>query len=495
MSKELNKALDLLREIRPSIPKDVLELWCKDRDAFLAQRSEFHQHLKECADEVATWPSYKREALTQPRTTKVEQAGGDERDLQGAQGERDGWGPLPIVQVPWNVFDRAVMWVEDRRRYGDDGTIVDDWKALKTIQRAALAQPSPVSEALIYACKNLAQITSSDGSGHADIALAVLRMADVGDDERERLVNEWKAARAWKPAPAQADEKPGDSILCYGCFAKGVGPEHFDEDGKCLVRQQAEPLGAEFAQVLSDNLPELLSTEQELDPLNLAPHAEAFNEAPAEALKPGQAEAERPEVVAYRTIGRHTKHQHPHYALNYYKQNAEDQAAHWRERGCEVSEDELMTVAQHERIVEARWNRAMDLLLDHVSRISEKFKAERDAALARVAELEKREPAGVPMPDEIHQMAFEEGQPADDGDGYLFSSEEFDLFVQRLLDSYAAPVAQAQHSVPEVSGIGRDFAYPRSVVLYLRTEPTDDDLRAIHDGLLSLAAAPGKEWV
>ncbi|UKM53847.1 hypothetical protein VL2_gp034 [Pseudomonas phage vB_PaeM_VL12] len=66
----------------------------------------------------------------------------DERDLQGAQGERDGWGPFPIVQVPWNVFDRAVMWVEDRRRYGDDGTIVDDWKALKTIQRAALAQPS-----------------------------------------------------------------------------------------------------------------------------------------------------------------------------------------------------------------------------------------------------------------------------------------------------------------------------------------------------------------
>ncbi|MFU3349857.1 hypothetical protein ACM7LD_35295, partial [Pseudomonas aeruginosa] len=58
---------------------------------------------------------------------------------------------------------------------------------------------------------------------------------------------------------------------------------------------------------------------------------------------------------------------------------------------------------------------------------------------------------------------------------------------------YTAPVAQAQHSVPEVSGIGRDFAYPRSVVLYLRTEPTDDDLRAIHDGLRSLAAAPGKE--
>ncbi|HGP1135708.1 TPA: hypothetical protein ACLF0I_003547 [Pseudomonas aeruginosa] len=37
-----------------------------DERATLAHRSEFHQHLKECADEVATWPSYKREALTQP---------------------------------------------------------------------------------------------------------------------------------------------------------------------------------------------------------------------------------------------------------------------------------------------------------------------------------------------------------------------------------------------------------------------------------------------
>ncbi|HHN0557141.1 TPA: hypothetical protein ACRNVP_005689 [Pseudomonas aeruginosa] len=131
------------------------------------------------------------------------------------------------------------------------------------------------------------------------------------------------------------------------------------------------------------------SPVHELDPLGLAPHAEAFNEAPAEALNPGQAEAERPEVVAYRTIGRHTKHQHPHCALNYYKQNAEDQAAHWRERGCEVSEDELMTVSQHERIVgELRADRdswaeqAEQRLADW-----DEMRKERDAALARVAEL------------------------------------------------------------------------------------------------------------
>ncbi|MEI4809252.1 hypothetical protein WA852_25170 [Pseudomonas aeruginosa] len=94
-------------------------------------------------------------------------------------------------------------------------------------------------------------------------------------------------------------------------------------------------------------------------------------------------EAERPEVVAYRTIGRHTKHQHPHYALNYYKQNAEDQAAHWRERGCEVSEDELMTVAQHERIVgalRAERDGAIKLLGQSVWQKIERLTQERDAA-------------------------------------------------------------------------------------------------------------------
>ncbi|MGU0641449.1 hypothetical protein ACSEOW_30225 [Pseudomonas aeruginosa] len=39
----MNKALDLLREIRPSIPKEVLELWCKDRDAFIASHPAAEQ--------------------------------------------------------------------------------------------------------------------------------------------------------------------------------------------------------------------------------------------------------------------------------------------------------------------------------------------------------------------------------------------------------------------------------------------------------------------
>ena len=151
-----------------------------------------------------------------------------------------------------------------------------------------------------------------------------------------------------------------------------------------------------------------------------------------------QAEAERPEVVAYRTIGRHTKHQHPHYALNYYKQNAEDQAAHWRERGCEVSEDELMTVAQHERIVGAlrAENAKLSEALDRWPLIRDSLKLRLADALARVAELEKQEPVG-----EVRESG-----------GTLTAVIVRHSYATKLpvgTKLYAAPVSQAQRSVPE----------------------------------------------
>lgn len=52
-----------------------------------------------------------------------------------------------------------------------------------------------------------------------------------------------------------------------------------------------------------------------------------------------------------------------------------------------------------------------------------------------------------PEADEIMQMAFEEGQPADDASGYCFELEEFDLFIERLMSEVArlnaAPAALA----------------------------------------------------
>ncbi|MBV6094119.1 hypothetical protein KUU40_08095 [Pseudomonas aeruginosa] len=298
------------------------------------------------------------------------------------------------------------------------------------------------------------------------------------------------------------------------------------------------------------------SPASDLDPLNLAPHAEAFNEAPAEALKPEPAEADRPEVAEVAFVLR-----------NIGAMDAEDidgdnvdlrfEDAEGRDTGCDVSIVEYAEKAadlfeQHDRIVgelraviaqlrqhkndymdsgqqtyralqnEIREREAeiarldglvsgrtaeRDAALAEVERLREskgdpsgsfdrcmKMMYERDenakrldAALARVAELEKQEPVAHLRASDLERL----NQPGIAGSaGSLWNGPR-----EGFVPLYAAPVAQAQHSVPEVSGIGRDFAYPRSVVLYLRTEPTDDDLRAIHDGLRSLAAAPGKEGV
>ncbi|EPB9496347.1 hypothetical protein [Pseudomonas aeruginosa] len=134
-------------------------------------------------------------------------------------------------------------------------------------------------------------------------------------------------------------------------------------------------------------------------------------------------------------------------------------------------------------------------LLDSLRYMLEKCEAH-DAALARVAELERQQPVAW-MHDQPNRVDVIHRDVKDLLQRVPGSSRgihrPLDVSEHYTIPLYAAPVAQAQHSVPEVSGIGRDFAYPRSVVLYLRTEPTDDDLRAIHDGLRSLAAAPGKE--
>lgn len=88
--------------------------------------------------------------------------------------------------------------------------------------------------------------------------------------------------------------------------------------------------------------------------------------------------------------------------------------------------------------------------------------------------------ADMPSPDEIHQMAFEEGQPADNGDGYLFTCEEFDCFVQRLLDSLAAwQRAQSAPVVPEGWRL-------------VPKQPTDSMVQAVIDS--GYYATPATAW-
>lgn len=413
MSMEMNKALDLLREIRPSIPKEVLELWCKDRDAFLASHPA------------------------------VEQAGGDER----AAFEQ--WLEQHMSHHFSPEFDLAKYEDSGEYRYNP---AADYWKAWQA--RAALAQPSPVSEALIYACKNLAQITSSDGSGHADIAMAVLRMAGVGDDERERLVNEWKAARAWKPSPAQAEGAPVVGCLCGMPMTEG----HHSQDGCCNLEE-------------------------------FAPQAQAE-----------QAEAERPEVVGQlvtwptgqRYVGR------------------------VRERKVCKTED-VMTVAQHAASV-ARWaemfNRVeqeRDAALVEVNRLREskgdpsgsfdrcmRMMYERDenakrldAALARVAELDKQ-----CRDDVARALGLRPSQERGFAWSYLLAS------IKSCVKA-SEDAAQAQHSVPEGVTIERDVVGTIHIKVgdfdfiqlqYQRPYTDNASTWKLAERIASLlAAAPGKE--
>ncbi|MFU5322155.1 hypothetical protein ACM7XJ_30150 [Pseudomonas aeruginosa] len=93
MSKELNKALDLLREIRPSIPKDVLELWCKDRDAFLFTND--------------AWEGWKaRAALAQPSPAPT------------TSGYDQLWGWFGLSRSAYAVLPRVMM-----------HAMPDDWQA------------------------------------------------------------------------------------------------------------------------------------------------------------------------------------------------------------------------------------------------------------------------------------------------------------------------------------------------------------------------------
>ncbi len=116
-----------------------------------------------------------------------------------------------------------------------------------------------------------------------------------------------------------------------------------------------------------------------------------------------QAEAERPEVVA-RVV-----HSNPVVLGQCGPLNAND---------------ELMTVAQHAASV-ARW-----------AEMFNRVEQQRDAALARVAELERQEP-----------VATVAKVPGEDWNSLDFHRDLQDMQPGTKL--YAAPVAQAQHSVPE----------------------------------------------
>lgn len=263
-------------------------------------------------------------------------------------------------------------------------------------------------------------------------------------------------------------------------FSAGVSSRLVVEAAQRLYEFESTP------EKEAERIERLQAFREQLDPLNLAPHAEAFNEAPADALRPEQAEAERPEVVGYRS-----KESGMVYEQDYGLKNPEA----------------LTTVAECDRIVGALRAKA-DQLREALEwrkenqagqrELLRSVKAERDAALARVAELEKQEPVG-----EVRESG-----------GTLTAVIVRHSYATKLpvgTKLYAAPVAQAQHSAPgDIMRDAQRYRWLRDQQFYFSfsTENSDAGISSCTAGMSSrfknlswvdaaidsaIAAAPGKE--
>ncbi len=276
------------------------------------------------------------------------------------------------------------------------------------------------------------------------------------------------------PAHPAVEQAGGDERAAFFKHLIGRHPAHETEIVRVVEHNYAAWKAWQARAALAQPSP-----ASDLDPFNLAPHAEAFNEAPAEALKSDQAEVERPEVVAWR--------------YGFSGGIVSDKACldEWKSGGEYQS---LMTVAQHERIAGQLHD-----ALDESDGDRWRLRYERDAALARVAELTAtRNRYGV----DAHY--FNKNLQRILRDFESFTPDELArslIILAKVADEKV--VAQAQHSVPDGYAL-------------VPLEPTDDMLVAGQEawthkmerrGALEdceeagdvyramLAAAPGNEGV
>ncbi|YCF39315.1 hypothetical protein ACT517_17290 [Pseudomonas aeruginosa] len=232
------------------------------------------------------------------------------------------------------------------------------WFVTPEQARAALAQPSPTHAEQAEGAQEVPSPVSQEYDRHL---ISLLRKGEALPGHQEEAADEIERLRDWND---HLNNTVLPNILNPNFLMLMKGGERLldlcTKDGEFIgvslndmkdvfdwmvTHARIAPDQAALAQP---------SPASDLDPLNLAPHAEAFNEAPAEALKPEPAEADRPEVVA-RVV-----HSNPVVL---------DQCAPLN------ANDEMMTVAQHAASV-ARW-----------AEMFNRVEQERDAALAEVERL------------------------------------------------------------------------------------------------------------
>lgn len=412
----------------------------------------------------------------------VEQAGGDER---------------AAFEAAFAAMGRPVCRADyDQDAYGtpfDDGGWTG-WQA-----RAALAQPSGEVVVTKNESGAIVSVTRQDKEGRVLSVIAESQpspaQAEQAEAERLREAYEWgygdgqnnpngysdKKERdacvnelLKQPSPAQAEGAPVIGCLCGMPMTEGHhsqdGCSSLEEFAQHSAQAQAEQgeaagcQGTNCGTTTGDHSPECLAEAAVSQGWELKP--EDLGEV---------------EVAAYLATAEHPKHGQPHKAINYFKDPHDAQVAHWRERGCTVTEDQLMTVSQHAARV-ALWadlfnrvQRERDAALAEVERIktiSDNYyvlcverQQQLDAAMARVAELEahcvrlgqggaerywenrwRDADARLQELEKQEPVATVAKVPGEDWNSLDFHRDLQDMQPGTKL--YTAPVAQAQHSVP-----------------------------------------------
>ena len=390
----------------------------------------------------------------------VEQAGGDERAAFEAW-----WQSAEVLKCKRDVAMEA-------------------WQA-----RAALAQPSQSQYEASFEEWLANELEGEDGqpvpAAVCDIALA------------RRAFNHW-------PKLEQPAKVGGVR------FSAGVSSRLVVEAAQRLYEFESTP------EKEAERIERLQAFREQLDPLNLAPHAEAFNEAPDEALRPEQAEAERPELWAvhaqgpdelYAAFTREDAEKHaaelnalpmpegiavgavvvpsPWPAVQHWQYLAEQEQDHKNEIAGRLRQLERICEGLPQDAIDGGWTvqgirgyakRLEDQLKAALARVADmKTMADNYCALlmdanAKLAEMERQEPVALANRG-LHAfwVKWTEAAAGLYGPG---------------IKLYAAPVAQAQHSVP----VAREQL--ERLVRILDAHNYAKDAEAL---MALLAAAPGKE--
>ncbi|MBA5114443.1 hypothetical protein [Pseudomonas aeruginosa] len=321
-----------------------------------------------------------------PAHPAVEQAGGDR----------------------WDALQSIMEWTAAEN-------IPDDRKLclIRNAARAALAQPSQSQYEASFEEWLANELEGEDGhpvpAAVCDIALA------------RRAFNHW-------PKLEQPAKVGGVR------FSAGVSSRLVVEAAQRLYEFESTP------EKEAERIEQLQAFREQLDPLNLAPHAEAFNEAPDEALRPEQAEAERPEGP--------TEDELEAAGLGY-PLHKEEAVKLW----YSGFRSEVITVLEAWEAIghDIGMNPDKGELLDSLRYMLEKCEAH-DAALARVAELERQQPVAwmhdqPNRVDVIHRDVKDLLQRVPGSSRGIY--RPLDVSEHYTIPLYAAPVAQAQHSVPD----------------------------------------------